>query len=123
MTGTVVDLFESELDGATADDPQSFGTVPVGTTGSDVQLTYGGSGTLGTIDQTIFTGTDGSEFSIDPVGTTCTTGLVLPDDGICVVNVRFSPSAAGYQQTEMAIPAQQFGTTFYTTLLLYGTGQ
>jgi len=97
----------------------TFGSQNVGTTSSPQTATLlnAGSATLN-ISSVAITGTNSGEFALAP-GTTCTNGSTVPAGSTCVVNVTFTPSAAGNASAATTIADNAAGSP--QSLILTGT--
>jgi len=82
-----------------------FGSIDVATSSPPVEITISNTGTgdlqLGTIS---ITGTDKSEFSIDPAFDNCSDFPLAPSES-CTVRVAFSPTTAGAKTAKLSIPS------------------
>jgi large repetitive protein len=100
----------------------SFGTVAVGTPSAIQTLTYqfNVAGTLSAVN-VLTSGISGLDYT-DGGSSTCTVGNSYPAGGSCVVNVAFTPSAAGQRSGGVTLFAQG-STTPLMTWYLSGIGQ
>jgi len=116
------------VSGTLMPNPVRFGAQATGTTSAPITVTFANttplpitlrSGTVGGLGNVNgpalgFTGGNAGNFAIVAGTTTCTNGATIGVGGTCVINVRFTPNAAGLRTTTLNIYVAGATTSFAT---------